>query len=219
MKVTETELPGVLIIEPKRFGDNRGYFMETFQAERYRDIGLDLPFVQDNHSRSSYGVLRGLHYQILQPQGKLVSVTRGAVFDVAVDMRIDSPTFAQWTGAILSEENGRQLYVPPGFAHGFCVVSEVADFTYKCTDYYAPEHERAILWSDPDIAIDWPVESPSVSEKDAAAPALKCADYYGYDDLTTVLKGVDEALDSQREIDVMREHLNLESEGKKAANR
>lgn len=173
MKVQATHLDGVLIIAPKVFGDARGFFLETFQTRRYAEAGIPGPFVQDNHSRSARGVLRGLHYQIQRPQGKLVMVTKGAVFDVAVDIRRNSPTFGQWFGAELSDDNHHQLYVPPGFAHGFCVLSEQADFLYKCTEYYIPELERSIIWNDPDIAVAWPLDAPSLSARDALAPRLK----------------------------------------------
>ncbi len=160
-------IPDVLLIEPDVFGDNRGFFMESWHSKKYTDAGLDVDFVQDNHSRSRQGVLRGLHYQLEQPQGKLLRVVTGAVFDVAVDIRRGSPTFGQWVGAELSEENQCQLYVPQGFAHGFCVLSDTADFLYKCTDFYAPEYEYGIRWDDPAIGIDWPGSSFRVSDKDA----------------------------------------------------
>lgn len=166
MNVIETPLPGVLLIEPKVFGDQRGFFMETFQAERYQQAGIELGFVQDNLSRSTKGVLRGLHYQLNYPQGKLVSVIRGEVFDVVVDIRQGSPTFGQSYGALLNGDNHHQLYVPPGFAHGFCVLSETVDFQYKCTDYYHPEDEIGVIWNDPAIGIDWPVDDPMLSDKD-----------------------------------------------------
>ncbi|MDH0140972.1 dTDP-4-dehydrorhamnose 3,5-epimerase [Aquipseudomonas alcaligenes] len=172
MKVIETQLPGVLIIEPKAFGDHRGFFLETFQVERYREHGIDLPFVQDNHSRSARGVLRGLHFQRTRPQGKLVSVSRGAVYDVAVDIDPQSATCGQFVGVELNDENHRQLWVPPGYAHGFCVLSEVADFQYKCTDYYQPEDEGGLLWNDPDVGIRWPVAEPQLSAKDQLNPRL-----------------------------------------------
>lgn len=173
MNVIETKLPGVVIIEPKVFGDHRGFFLETFQSERYKeDAGIDLPFVQDNHSRSSKGVLRGLHFQIKRPQGKLVRVVRGEVLDVAVDVNPDSPTFGQHEAVILSEDNHRQFWVPPGYAHGFVVLSEVADFEYKCTDYYDPSDEGGVLWNDTNIGIDWKIENPKLSEKDLALPSL-----------------------------------------------
>lgn len=173
MKVIETQLAGVLIIEPKVFGDHRGFFLETFQVERYRDAGIGLPFVQDNHSRSQRGVLRGLHFQRSRPQGKLVSVSRGAVYDVAVDIKPDSPTCGQYVGVELNDENHRQLWVPPGYAHGFCVISEIADFQYKCTDYYCPEDEGGLLWNDPELSIPWPVAEPLLSAKDRSNPALQ----------------------------------------------
>ncbi|WP_225411354.1 dTDP-4-dehydrorhamnose 3,5-epimerase [Stigmatella hybrida] len=176
MKVTETAIPGVLLIEPKVFGDDRGFFLETFHAQRYADAGIPGPFVQDNYSRSAKGTLRGLHFQEPQPQGKLVQVVAGAVFDVAVDIRRGSPTFGKWVGVELSAENRRQLWVPPGFAHGFCVTSESADFQYKCTALYAPQNERSILWNDPDLGITWPLSGePKLSAKDAAATRLKDA--------------------------------------------
>ena len=173
MKVIETKLPGVLIIEPKVFGDSRGFFKETFQAQRYRDAGIDYDFVQDNHSRSQKGVLRGLHFQISKPQGKLVSCSKGAVFDVAVDIDTESNTYGQYVGVELSEENNKQLWVPPGYAHGFCVLSETADFQYKCTDYYDPSDEGGLIWNDPDVAIEWPIDQPLLSDKDVKLPILK----------------------------------------------
>lgn len=172
MKVIETSIPGVLIFEPKVFGDSRGFFKETYRQERYQEAGIQGPFVQDNYSRSSQSVLRGLHFQLNHPQGKLVSVVRGEVFDVAVDIRVGSPTFGQWVGDYLSEDNHRQLYIPEGFAHGFCVMSETADFTYKCTDYYNPEDEKGIIWNDPDLAIEWPNANPLLSEKDLSNKTL-----------------------------------------------
>jgi dTDP-4-dehydrorhamnose 3,5-epimerase len=173
MNVVETKLHDCVIIEPKVFGDERGFFLETFQAERYADLaGITLPFVQDNHSRSSNAVLRGLHYQKTKPQGKLVRVVRGEVYDVAVDIRQGSPTFGQWEGVILSEENKRQFWVPPGFAHGFLVLSDTADFEYKCTDYYDPSDEGSVLWNDPDLDIPWPIATPILSNKDASAYRL-----------------------------------------------
>ncbi|MHB8878661.1 MAG: dTDP-4-dehydrorhamnose 3,5-epimerase [Myxococcaceae bacterium] len=175
MKVIETALPGVLIIEPKVFGDDRGFFVETYQAERYAALGIPRLFVQDNLSRSVRGTLRGLHLQEPKPQGKLVQVLAGAVFDVAVDVRRGSPHFGKWFGVELSDSNKRQMWIPPGFAHGFCVVSDSADFLYKCTELYAPETERGILWNDPDIGVDWPVQAPLLSGKDAAAPRLRDA--------------------------------------------
>lgn len=172
MKITETELPGVLIIEPKVFGDERGFFMESWNRARYEESGVRDGFVQDNLSYSQHGVLRGLHFQNPQPQGKLVSVLRGEVFDVAVDIRVGSPSFGRWTGTFLSAENRRQLWIPPDFAHGFVVTGEDALFSYKCTDYYAPAAEGAVLWNDPEIGIDWPVEVPTLSGKDRSAPPL-----------------------------------------------
>ena len=173
MKVVKTKLKDCVVIEPKVFGDERGFFLETFQLSRYaEEAGITLPFVQDNHSRSSKGVLRGLHFQIKKPQGKLVRVVKGEVYDIAVDIRPDSNTFGQWEGVILSEENKKQLWVPPGFAHGFLVLSDVADFEYKCTDYYDPSDEGSILWSDPDLKIDWPMLNPILSGKDSSASCL-----------------------------------------------
>ena len=173
MIVRKTKLQGCVIIEPKVFGDERGFFLETFQSSRYEEFaGINLPFVQDNHSRSSKGVLRGLHFQKVKPQGKLVRVVRGAVYDVAVDIRKNSSTFGQWEGVVLSEENKWQFWVPPGFAHGFVVISETADFEYKCTDYYDPADEGSILWNDPSLGISWPTDEPVLSAKDATAPSL-----------------------------------------------
>ena len=177
MKATRLSIPEVVLIEPKVFGDARGFFFESFNQKAFNEAtGTNHPFVQDNHSRSSRGVLRGLHYQIQQAQGKLVRVARGAVFDVAVDIRRSSPTFGQWVGAELTEDNQHQLWVPPGFAHGFVVLSESADFLYKTTDYYAPQHERCIAWNDPSIGISWPAlaqgQQPLLSAKDSAAPLL-----------------------------------------------
>jgi dTDP-4-dehydrorhamnose 3,5-epimerase len=168
MKISPLKIPEVLLIEPDVFGDSRGFFMESWHRKKYADAGLDVDFVQDNHSRSGKGVLRGLHYQLVHPQGKLVRVVTGVVFDVAVDIRKGSPTFGQWVGAELSEDNRRQLFVPPGFAHGFCVLSDSADFTYKCTDFYAPEYEHGILWNDPAIGVNWPGSEFSISAKDAS---------------------------------------------------
>jgi len=172
MKIFETELDGVLILEPKLFGDLRGFFLENYHYARYADCGLKRPFLQDNLSRSSHGVVRGLHLQNPNMQGKLVSVLRGTVLDVAVDVRIGSPTFARHVAIELSDENRRQLWVPRGFAHGFSVLSETADFFYKCDDYYSPQDEIAVRWDDPKIGIDWKVEKPSLSAKDAVAPLL-----------------------------------------------
>ena len=173
MNVISTKLAGVLIVEPKVFGDARGFFVETYQDLRYREVGIDATFVQDNRSRSSYGVLRGLHFQKTRPQGKLVSCTRGAVFDVAADIDPQSATYGQWVGVELSEDNHRQLWVPPGYAHGFLVLSDTADFSYKVTDYYHPQDEGAVIWNDPDLAIAWPIADPKLSGKDAAASTLK----------------------------------------------
>ncbi|MDO9132654.1 dTDP-4-dehydrorhamnose 3,5-epimerase [Hydrogenophaga sp.] len=176
MKVTPTAIPDVLIIEPKVFGDERGFFFESFNQKAFNEAtGLDVTFVQDNHSRSAKGVLRGLHYQVQQPQGKLVRVVRGAVFDVAVDIRQGSPTFGKWVGVELSEENHKQLWVPAGLAHGFLVLSESADFLYKTTDYYAPAHERCLMWNDMDLDITWPVTGsvPALSPKDQQGHALR----------------------------------------------
>ncbi len=179
MKILPTKLPGALILEPKVFGDSRGFFFESFNRRVFAEAtGMELDFVQDNHSRSAKGVLRGLHYQIKQPQGKLVRVVRGAVFDVAVDLRRSSPTFGQWDGVELSEDNQRQLWIPPGFAHGFVVLSESADFLYKTTDYYAPEHERCVIWNDQDIGIDWPIRTPQLSGKDQAGRAFAEAEVF-----------------------------------------
>ena len=173
MNVVKTKLHDCVIIEPKVFGDERGFFLETFQAERYAELaGITFPFVQDNHSRSSNAVLRGLHYQKTKPQGKLVRVVRGEVYDVAVDIRQGSRTFGQWEGVILSEENKRQFWVPPGFAHGFLVLSDTADFEYKCTDYYDHSDEGSVLWNDPDLDISWPIANPILSDKDMNAGRL-----------------------------------------------
>ncbi len=180
MKVIPTAIPAVLIIEPRVFGDARGFFFESFNQRAFSQAtGLDVNFVQDNHSRSAKGVLRGLHYQIQQPQGKLVRVVRGAVFDVTVDIRKSSPTFGQWVGVELTEDNHRQLWIPPGFAHGFYVLSDSADFLYKTTDYYAPEFERSLVWNDPKIAIAWPLDTqPIVSAKDAQGMSLTNAEVF-----------------------------------------
>jgi dTDP-4-dehydrorhamnose 3,5-epimerase len=173
MKVIETSIRGCVIIEPTVFGDERGFFLETFHAARYAEsAGINLPFVQDNHSRSSKGVLRGLHFQKTKPQGKLVRVVRGEVYDVAIDIRANSKTFGKWEAVILSEHNKLQFWVPPGFAHGFVVLSDIADFEYKCTDFYDSTDEGSILWSDPDLGIQWPVQNPIVSAKDAVAKQL-----------------------------------------------
>lgn len=171
MKISTTKLDGLIIIEPKVFHDARGYFFETFQTQRYAELGIP-PFVQDNVSRSTKNVLRGLHYQLPHSQGKLVWVTRGSVWDVVVDIRLGSPTFGQWFGITLSDENHLQMYIPPGFAHGFCVLSDIADFHYKCTDFYTPGAEHGIRWNDPDIQIAWPITQPITSPKDDLYPAL-----------------------------------------------
>lgn len=180
MNVVKTDIPDVLIVEPKLFGDDRGFFYESFNLKSWQQAtGLNTVFVQDNHSCSSKGVLRGLHYQIQQSQGKLVRCVVGSVFDVAVDMRSSSPTFGKWTGTLLSAENKRQFWVPEGFAHGFVVLSDVAEFLYKATDYYAPQHERSIRWNDPEINIDWHYnEEPLLSIKDCKAPLFNDAQYY-----------------------------------------
>lgn len=180
MKVTPTAIPDVLIIEPKVFGDARGFFMESYNRRAFAEAtGLNLDFVQDNHSRSAKGVLRGLHYQVQQPQGKLMRVVRGAVFDVVVDIRKSSPTFGHWVGVDLTEDNHRQVWVPPGLAHGFLALSEAADFLYKTTDYYAPEHERCILWNDPAIGIRWPSDQPPLlSSKDSKGLPLSRVEAY-----------------------------------------
>ena len=180
MKIETTTIPDVLLIEPVVFGDDRGFFMESFNQRRWQEqTGLTSVFVQHNHSRSTQNVLRGLHYQIKQPQGKLVRVVLGEVYDVAVDIRQNSPTFGQWVGAHLTAENKKQFWVPEGFAHGFVVLSEIAEFLYLTTDYYAPEHERSIIWNDPDLAIDWPIKGePNLSKKDKQAVLLKEADLF-----------------------------------------
>lgn len=179
MNIIPTNLPEVLLIEPKVFGDTRGFFQETWNRRAFAERGLDLVFVQDNHSRSARGVLRGLHYQLHQPQGKLVRVVSGAVFDVAVDLRRASPFFGKWTGHELSADNHRMLWVPPGFGHGFLVLSETADFLYKTTDYYAPEWDRGIRWDDPDIGVQWPLDGvPTLSDKDRRQPLLRDAEVY-----------------------------------------
>lgn len=174
MKVTPTAIADVLLVEPRVFGDDRGFFFESFNLRAFHEAtGLDVDFVQDNHSKSARNVLRGLHYQVAQPQGKLVRVVQGEVFDVAVDIRKGSKTYGSWVGEVLSAENKRQLWIPAGLAHGFLVLSETAEFLYKTTDYYAPAHERCIAWNDPDLAINWPIsESPVLSAKDAAGAAF-----------------------------------------------
>ena len=181
MNFISTKIPGVVLIEPDVFGDNRGFFMETWHADKFRKKGLDATFVQDNHSLSPQGVLRGLHYQVKQPQGKLVRVISGEVYDVAVDLRKNSSSFGQWVGEKLSPENKKMLWVPPGFAHGFYVLSEYAEFVYKCTGFYAPEYERSICWNDDELKIDWPLISnnpPILSKKDRQGTTFTNADYY-----------------------------------------
>lgn len=179
MDVQSTAIPGLLLIQPKVFRDPRGFFTETFQRQRYRDAGIAAEFVQDNFSRSSTGTLRGLHYQIQHPQGKLVQVLRGKIFDVVVDLRKSSPSFGRWLGFELSEENCQQVFVPTGCAHGFCVLSDTVDFTYKCTDYYFPAHERTLLWNDPAIGIEWPLtDEPILSTKDRAGVPLERAEVF-----------------------------------------
>ncbi len=180
MKVIETRLPGVLLLEPRTFGDARGFFLESWNRRTFADLGLVPDFVQDNHSRSAKGVLRGLHYQLNDPQGKLVRVVSGAVFDVAVDLRRSSPHFGQWAGYELSADNRRMMWVPPGFGHGFMVLTDSADFLYKTTAYYAPQWDRGIRWDDPQIAVQWPLEGrmPTLSDKDQALPFFKDAEVY-----------------------------------------
>jgi dTDP-4-dehydrorhamnose 3,5-epimerase len=181
MEFVPTDIPEVVLIRPKVFGDPRGFFFESWEERKFAAAGLDLKFVQDNHSRSARNILRGLHYQIQQTQGKLVRVATGTVYDVAVDIRRSSPTFGRWVGVTLSEENHHMLWVPPGFAHGFVVLSESADFIYRCTDFYAPAYERAIRWNDPDLKIAWPLpegEEPVLSAKDAVAPRFRDAEYF-----------------------------------------
>jgi len=178
MKVIETDLPGVLIVEPRVFGDARGFFLETFHKQRYEEAGIPgegLEFVQDNHSRSRKGVLRGLHFQMENPQGKLVSAGTGTVFDVAADVNPDSPTYGRWVGVELTEDNHRQLWIPPGYAHGFCVLSDTADFQYKCTAPYHPRSDSGIVWDDPDLGITWPIGNPTLSDKDLQLPKLSDA--------------------------------------------
>lgn len=180
MRIIETSLTDVKIIEPTVFGDERGFFMETWSQRAFAEHGIEQNFVQDNHSRSARGVLRGMHYQIKHPQGKLVRVTQGEVFDVAIDMRKSSRQFGQWVGVELSDNNKRQLWVPPGFAHGFLVLSETADFQYKCTDIYAPEYECSLIWNDPDVGIEWPLNdlTPQLADKDKAGlPFNECDTY------------------------------------------
>jgi dTDP-4-dehydrorhamnose 3,5-epimerase len=181
MKFSPTRLSDVVMIEPRVFGDERGFFMETWQKERFSTAGISADFVQDNHSFSRQWVLRGLHYQIRRAQGKLVRVTHGEAFDIVVDMRRSSPTFGQWVGEILSESNRRMLWIPPGFAHGFLALSDQVELMYKCTDYYSPDDERCLLWNDPSVAVDWPLSSgvqPIISTKDAAGSTLEHAELY-----------------------------------------
>ena len=181
MEFMPARIPDVVVIKPEVFGDDRGFFMETWEARRFAKAGIDVEFVQDNHSKSSQGVLRGLHYQIRRPQGKLVRVVAGEVFDVAVDLRRSSATFGMWVGSFLSADNRRMLWIPPGFAHGFYVTSRSSEFVYKCSAFYAPEDERSIVWNDPDLAIDWPLingKPPTVSQKDSQGISLKDAETY-----------------------------------------
>lgn len=190
MEFIKTDIADVLLLQPKVFGDERGFFMETFREQEFKSHGIDLEFVQDNHSSSSKGVLRGLHYQMTQPQGKLVRVIRGEVYDVAVDMREDSATFGQHVGVILSEQNRRLFWVPPGFAHGFVVLSDMAEFVYKCTDYYHPESEQSLLWNDPALGIKWPlkeagIDEPQLSGKDAEGQTLDRAKRYSMADINS----------------------------------
>ena len=181
MKIIKTAIPGVVVLEPQVFGDERGFFMETFRASMMDELTGGKPFVQDNHSKSAHGILRGLHYQIKNPQGKLVRVVSGEVFDVAVDMRRRSPTFGKWVGEVLSADNKRQLWVPEGFAHGFYVMSDSAEFVYKCTDYYSPEHDRSLKWDDPTVGVEWPLvggKAPLTSAKDDAGKSFETADKF-----------------------------------------
>lgn len=181
MEVERLAIPDVLLLRPKVFGDHRGFFLESWNRKRFEQIGLDIDFVQDNHSRSARDILRGMHYQVKQTQGKLVRVVQGAVFDAVVDMRRSSPTFGRWVGVELNESNNHLLWVPPGFAHGFLVLSESADFLYKCTDYYAPEHERSLQWNDPDVAIAWPLRAgatPKLAARDANGTPFKKSEFF-----------------------------------------
>lgn len=178
MNIYPTDISDVLRIEPRLFADDRGYFFESYHQQRYADAGLSVSFVQDNYSSSRKGTLRGLHYQIQRAQGKLVWVTQGEIFDVAVDLRRNSDTFGKWAGVILNDRNRWQLYIPPGFAHGFCVLSDTAEVSYKCTDYYHPEHERTIRWDDPDLGIAWPIREPLLSDKDRRGLALRDAPHF-----------------------------------------
>ncbi len=177
MKTYSTKLKGLLLIEPDIFKDERGFFMETYAQKKYQSLGVDVSFIQDNHAKSSKGVLRGMHYQIQFGQAKLVCVSQGEVFDVVVDIRKESETFGQWEGFTLSSENKRQLFIPKGFAHGYCVVSETAEFQYKCSDYYHPEDEGGLIWNDPTVNINWPVKNPIISKKDSNLPELKNISY------------------------------------------
>ena len=176
MEIIKTDLPGPLIIKPQIFKDARGFFYESYQKEKFQKNGILEEFIQDNHSSSTQGTLRGLHYQLKRPQAKLCRVIKGSVFDVAVDIRKDSPSFGKWTSVILSEENQIEFYIPSGFAHGFCVLSERAEFLYKCSDYYCPEDSYGIIWNDPELKIDWPLANPLLSEKDAACPSIHTID-------------------------------------------
>jgi dTDP-4-dehydrorhamnose 3,5-epimerase len=181
MKFTPTRIPDVIIVEPDVHGDDRGFFMETWHERAFSDAGIEARFVQDNYTKSSSGVLRGMHYQVRQPQGKLIRVVVGEAFDVAVDLRKTSPTFGQWVGATLSAKNRHSIWIPPGFAHGFFVTGESAEIVYRCTDYYALRHERTLLWNDPDVAVEWPAfgpDQPALSTKDAAGDRLMDADVY-----------------------------------------
>lgn len=180
MRFTPTAIPDVILVEPDVFGDERGFFMETWRQTDFAEAGIRAEFVQDNHSKSTQGILRGLHYQIPKAQGKLVRVISGKVFDVAIDLRRNSPTFGKWVSEIISSENKKQLWLPPGFAHGFLVMSETAEFVYKCTDYYAPQHERCIVWDDPDLGIEWPEleQAPVLSQKDINGISFSKAEYY-----------------------------------------
>lgn len=175
MKLIKTDLPEVLVLEPKVYGDDRGFFLETYHRQRYRDAGVDVNFVQDNHSKSAQGVLRGMHWQVARPQAKLVWCIRGKIYDVAVDVRPGSPNFGKWTGVELDSENKRQIYVPAGFAHGFCALSEGVEIIYKCSDLYDPSDEGGVIWNDPAIGIRWPISEPVLSTKDAALPPLSAA--------------------------------------------
>ena len=181
MKFIKTSIPEVIVVEPQVFGDHRGFFLETWEKNKFKESGIDSDFVQDNHSKSSQGTLRGLHYQIQHPQGKLIRVIQGEIYDVAVDIRKNSPTFGQWSGEYLTAENKKILWIPPGFAHGFYVITTTAEVCYKCTDYYFPQHERCILWNDSELAIDWPLinnESPTLSRKDREGVLLKDAEIF-----------------------------------------